>query len=101
MVAAIAAGVLGEYEFAGFVPWAAGAVVGYAVAEIVATLGRWRGWVPAALAGAIAAGSILWGGWLETIGGVEPYPALAWAGAAVALVTAVIRLRPLGPTAAD
>lgn len=93
-VAAFGALIVGEYEFQGALPIIAGLVLGLLVSEAVALGGQWRGWLPAVLAGGLAAAGILWGGWIDAGEGIEPYPALAWAGAAVAAVTAGIRARP-------
>lgn len=93
-VAAFGALIVGEYEFRGIIPILAGLVLGLLVSEAVALGGQWRGWVPAGLAGLLAAGGIVWGGWIDSGQGLEPYPLLAWLGAAVAALTAVVRARP-------
>ncbi|MBW3581395.1 MAG: hypothetical protein KY441_00315 [Actinobacteria bacterium] len=93
-VAALGALIAGEYEFAGVVPFVVGLLLGLVVSEVVALGGQWRGWVPAALAAALAAGAVIWGGWIDSGQGIEPYPVLAWAGAAVAAAVALVRVRP-------
>lgn len=93
-VAAFGALIAGEYEFRGLVPIIVGLVLGLLVSEAVALGGQWRGWGPAGLAAALAAAGVLWGGWIDSGEGIEPYPALAWVGATVALVTALVRVRP-------
>lgn len=96
-VAAFGALIVGEYEFEGVIPVLAGLVLGVLVSEAVALGGQWRGRVPAAVAGALAAGGLVWAGWIDSGEGLEPYPALAWLGAAVAALTAGARAR--GPRA--
>lgn len=93
-VAALGALIAGEYEFGGAVPFVAGALLGLVVSEAVALGGQWRGWVPAVLAAVLAAAAVVWGGWIDSAQGVEPYPVLAWVGAAVAAVVALVRARP-------
>ncbi|MDP8987879.1 MAG: hypothetical protein M3N11_05960 [Actinomycetota bacterium] len=93
-VAALGALIAGEYEFAGVVPFVVGILLGLVVSEAVALGGQWRGWVPAVLAAVLAAAGVVWGGWIDAGEGIEPYPVLAWAGAAVAATVALIRVRP-------
>lgn len=92
--AALAALIMAEYEFEGFTPWAAGVAVGVLVGEVVVALGRWTGPLAMAVSSAIAAGAVLWGGWLESDEGVEPYSALAFAAAAIAAAIAAWTVRP-------
>lgn len=96
-LAAFGALIVGEYEYQGALPVVAGLVLGLLVSEAVALGGQWRGWVPALAAAGLAAAGILWGGWIDSGEGIEPYPALAWLGAAVAAVTAGVRARPRPP----
>ncbi len=96
-VAALGALIVGEYELEGVIPVLAGLVLGVLVSEAVALGGQWRGWVPAGVAGALAAAGMLWGGWIDSGEGLEPFPALAWLGASVAALTAGARAR--GPRA--
>ncbi len=93
-VSAFGALIVGEYEFDGVLPVIAGLVLGLLVSEAVALGGQWRGWVPAGIAATLAAAGILWGGWIDSGEGLEVYPALAWVGAAVAAVVALVRVRP-------
>ncbi len=93
-IAGFGALIVGEYEFQGVVPVLAGLILGLLVSEAVALGGQWRGWTPAVIASVLAAGAILWGGWIDSGEGLEPYPSLAWLGAAVAALTAVVRARP-------
>lgn len=97
VVAALAAGILGEYEFQGvFVPAASGLGVGFVVAEIFVSAGRWRGVAPAALAAGLTVGSLLWAGWIDSGEGVEAYPPLAGVAAGVGAVTAAVVAGPRG-----
>jgi peptidoglycan/LPS O-acetylase OafA/YrhL len=93
-VAAFGALIVGEYELEGVLPVLAGLILGLLVSEAVALGGQWRGWVPAGVAAVLAAAGILWGGWIDSGHGIEPYPPLAWLGAAVAALVAVVRARP-------
>ena len=93
-MSAFGALIVGEYEFDGFLPVLAGLVLGLLVSEAVALGGQWRGWVPAGIAAALAAGGIVWGGWIDSGEGLEAYPAMAWVGAATAAAVALVRIRP-------
>jgi hypothetical protein len=93
--AALAAEIMAEYEFTGWTPWAAGLAVGVLVGELVATVGRWHGPVPMAVSGAIAAACLLWGEWLESDKGLEPWSNVAFGAAALAAAVAVWNTRPL------
>ena len=92
--AALAALIMAEYEFEGYTPWAAGLAVGVLVGELVATLGRWTGPAAMVVGAAIAGGALLWGAWLESDQGVEPYSMVAFAAAALAAAIAGWTLRP-------
>ncbi|MGI8982985.1 MAG: hypothetical protein ACR2HM_00370 [Acidimicrobiales bacterium] len=94
-VAAFGALIVGEYEFQGLLPVLAGVVLGLLVTEAVALGGQWRGWVPAGVAAGLSAGGMLWGAWIDSGQGLEPFPPLAWLGAAVAVAVAVVRARPV------
>lgn len=91
--AALAALIMAEYEFEGYTPWAAGLAVGVLVGEVVATLGRWTGPAAMVVGAAIAGGGLLWGAWLESDQGVEPYSTLAFAAATLAAAVAAWTLR--------
>ena len=95
-----AALVMAEYEFTGLTPWAAGLAVGVLVGETLATLGRWSGPVAMGVAGVLAAGGVLWGEWLESDRGVEPYSAVAIGAAVVAVAVAAWNVRPRASTSA-
>lgn len=90
-IGALAAYVLGEYELTPVTALVAAVVIGFGLAEVVLVVGRRAGVVPAVVVAALAAGTLLWAGWLDTDRGVEPYRATAWAGAAVAAAVAGVR----------
>ncbi|MEN3272160.1 MAG: hypothetical protein V7636_921 [Actinomycetota bacterium] len=91
---AMAAFIVSEYEFVGFTPWAAGLAIGVLVGEVLSTGGRLRGRVVMVLAGALAACAVLWGEWLESDSGVEPYSKVAFGAAALAAAVAAWSVRP-------
>ncbi len=99
--AALAALIMAEYEFEGYTPWAAALAVGVLVGESILALGRWSGGLAMVAAGAIAAGALLWGAWLESDQGVEPYSALAFGAAAIAAAVAAWTVRPKRPATAS
>lgn len=94
LVAAFAALLLGEYPFSGATPWVAGVLLGFVVAEILVSIGRSRGLLFGALAAAFSAGALLWAGWISAGDGKQPFPAMAWVAAALAIVAAVLRAGP-------
>lgn len=96
MGALLAALIVSEYEFVGFTPWAAGLAIGVLVGEVMASFGRWRGRTAMVLAAALAGGALVWGEWLESDSGVEPYSKVAFAAAALAAGVAAwnVRERP-------
>ena len=93
-VAALGAKILGEYEFTGWFPFVAGVLFGLVIGEVVVSVGRWRGPVPAAAGALLAAGGLAWAGWIDSSEGLEPFPTLAWV--AMALGAAAAALRALG-----
>jgi hypothetical protein len=98
--AVLAAFIIAEYEFEGFTPWLAALGIGFLAGEIVGGLGRWRGRAAMPVTGAIAAGAILYGEWLESDSGLEPWSHLAWGAAVVAAAVAAWSVRPrTAPTA--
>lgn len=91
--AMLAALIVSEYEFVGFTPWAAGLAIGVLVGEVMGSFGRWRGRLAMVLAAVIAGGAVLWGEWLESDSGVEPYSTVAFAAAALAAGVAAWNVR--------
>jgi hypothetical protein len=92
--ALLAAFIIAEYEFEGYTPWLAAVAVGFLAGELVAGLGQWRGPAAMAVTGAIAAGALLYGQWLESDSGLEPWSQLAWGAAALAAGVAAWNVRP-------
>ena len=92
--AALSSLIMAEYEFEGFTPWMAGLAVGVLVGEVIAGIGRWRGRSAMVAAGVIAAGSLLWGEWLESDSGIEPWAQVVWGAAALAALAAAWSVRP-------
>ncbi|MEA3020854.1 MAG: hypothetical protein QOI47_2378 [Actinomycetota bacterium] len=95
--AALAAPIMAEYEFQGFTPWAAGLAVGVLVGEVIASGARWRGPVAMAVAGLLSAASIIWGEWLESGSGLQPWAQVAWGAAALAAGAAAYSVRTTRP----
>ena len=92
--AALAALIMAEYEFTGITPWVAALAVGVLVGEVVGSVGRWRSAAATAFAAVTAAGGLLWGQWLESDSGVEPWAVVAWPAAALAAAVAAWSVRP-------
>jgi len=92
--AIVVALVMGEYQLTLGTALAAGLIVGFLLAEIVLTVARWRGILPAVATAALAGGSLLWAAWIETGRGVAPIPTEAWFAVALAAIVAAVRLRP-------
>jgi len=92
--AVLAAFIMAEYEFEGLTPWAAAVAVGVLVGEVVAGLGRWYGAAAMAVTATLAAGGLLYGQWLESDSGVEPWAHIAWPAAALAAAIAAWNVRP-------
>ena len=91
---ALAALIVSEYEFVGFTPWAAGLAIGVLVGEVLATGGRLRGRWVMVLAAALSVASVLWGEWLESDAGVEPYSKVAFGAALLAAAVAAWSVKP-------
>ena len=92
-VAALAALILGEYELSVVTGAVAGVLVGLAVAETAAAVGRPFPPTLAPVVAALAAAAMVWAGWITVRHRDESIPSEAWVGAAAAAVTAVLRLR--------
>jgi hypothetical protein len=90
--ALLAAYILGEYELTLWTSLVAGVVVGAGVSESLVTVARWRGWLPAVLAGAAAGLAVAWAGRIDSNYGIDPYPTTAWLGVVVAALVAAGRL---------
>jgi hypothetical protein len=87
-VAVLGALILGEYEFDGWLPLVAGALFGLLVAEVAVAVGGRRTPVVAAVTAALAAGGVLWAGWISAGEGLAPIPGEAWVAGAVGAASA-------------
>jgi hypothetical protein len=92
--ASLTALILGEYQLTLWTGMAAGVIVGVLLGEIVLGIARWRGWLPALGNGLLAAGALVWAGWIESGQGVAPMRSTVWLAAGVAAAVGVARLRP-------
>ena len=91
-VSVLGAFILGEYEFDGWMPIAAGLLFGVVVGEVTVEVGR-RRTVPIALVcAALAAGGLLWAGWIAAGEGLAPIPGGAWLAAGVGAAAAALRV---------
>lgn len=95
--AALASLIMAEYEFQGFTPWAAGLAVGVLVGEVLASVARWRGRTAMVVSALISAASLLWGEWLESGSGLQPWAQVAWGAAALAAAVAARSVRATPP----
>lgn len=86
---------LGEYEFTGTLPFAAGPMFGLVVAEVVVGVGRSRRLAVATVAAGVAFAGVAWAGWIDSTQGLEPVKDLVWVAAALAAATALVRTRGL------
>jgi hypothetical protein len=90
-VAALGAGILGEYEFTGSLPYIAGPLFGLVVGEVVVAVGKARSTVVAALAAALSFGGIVWAGWIDSGDGLEPMRGAVWTSATLGALAAFLR----------
>ncbi|MEO7557312.1 MAG: hypothetical protein ABIV94_11985 [Acidimicrobiales bacterium] len=70
---------LGEYEFQGVLPYAAGLLFGLVIGEIIAEVGQVRSWLMAVLSAPLVAGGLGLAVRISTGEGLEPMPASGWA----------------------
>ncbi len=93
-VAVVAAAVLGEYGFDGWAVVGSGVLVGLFVAEamvaVVRTPARWT----VAVASALAAGAMLWAGWISTSHRLGSVAWKGWLAVALAVAAGAFRARP-------
>lgn len=92
---ALGALILGEYEFTGSLPFAAGPLLGLAIGEVTVGVGRLRTLPLALVAAALGFGAITWAGWISSGEGLEPIEPLVWVAAVLAAVTAGVRIAGL------
>lgn len=91
LTATLGALVLGEYQFEGWLPVGAGILFGAVVAEVVVEVGRRRTVSVAVATGLLAAGGLLWAGWISAGEGLEPISGGAKVAAALGFVVAAGR----------
>lgn len=92
---ALGALILGEYEFTGSLPFAAGPLLGLAIGEVTVGVGRRRTLGIALAAAAFGFGAIAWAGWISSGDGLEPIKPLVWVAAVLAGATAGVRVAGL------
>jgi hypothetical protein len=95
LVAAFGALVLGEYEFTGVLPYVAGPLFCLAVGEVVVAVGATRASAAAVASSGLAFAGVVWAGWIDSSEGVEPLKTLVWVAAALAAVSAFLRVSGL------
>ena len=91
-ISVLGAFVLGEYEFEGSMPLAAGLLFGIVVGEVAVEVGRRRTVAVALACAGLAAGGLLWAGWIAAGEGLEPIPGGAWLAAGVGAAAAALRV---------
>ena len=93
-VAAIAASVLGEYDFDGWAVLGSGVLVGLLVAEAVVTVAKAGSRLWAAACAGLAAGAMVWAGWISTDHRLGTVGWRGWTAVALAAGAGAIRARP-------
>jgi hypothetical protein len=93
-VAAIAAAVLGEYNFDGWAVLGSGLLVGLFVAEAVVSVARGGSRVRAGASAGMAAGAMVWAGWIATGHRLGTVGWRGWVAVALAAGAGAIRARP-------
>jgi hypothetical protein len=88
---ALGALILGEYEFSGATPIAAGVLFGLVISEIVIEVGATRSPVIGILTAALVAGSLAWAAWVSSGEGLRPFPSGAWLAMGCGAVAAGVR----------
>jgi hypothetical protein len=83
--------ILGEYEFSGATPIAAGVLFGLVISEIVIEVGATRAPVIGVLTAAMVAGALGWAAWVSSGEGLRPFPAGAWIAMVLGAVAAGVR----------
>jgi hypothetical protein len=89
--AALGALILGEYQFTGWLPAVAGLLFGLIVAELAVEIGRRQSLAVGLVCGGLAAGGLVWAGWISAGEGLEPIAGGAWLAAAIGFATGVAR----------
>ena len=93
-VAVIAAGVLGEYNFDGWAVLGSGLLVGLFVAEAVVSVARGGSRLRAATSAGLAAGAMVWAGWIATGHRLGTVGWKGWTAVALAAGAGALRARP-------
>lgn len=93
-VAAVAAAVLGEYDFDGWAVMGSGLLVGLFVAEAVVSVARGGSRLRAGASAGMAAGAMLWAGWIASGHRLGTVGWKGWAAVALAAGAGAIRARP-------
>ena len=87
----IGALILGEYEFNGTMPVAAGVLFGLVISEIVIEVGATRAPIIGAVTAVMVAGALAWAGWEASGQGLRPFPSGAWVAMALGALAAGVR----------
>jgi hypothetical protein len=95
-VAVVAAAVLGEYNFDGWAVLGSGPLVGLFVAEAVVSVGRGGSRLRAGASAGLAAGAMVWAGWIATGHRLDLVSWKGWLAVALATGAGAIRARPAG-----
>jgi len=78
VASAVGALILGEYEFSGATPIAAGVLFGLVISEIVIEIGRTRAPLIGVISAAMVALALAWAGYVSSGEGLRPFPTGAW-----------------------
>jgi hypothetical protein len=93
-VAVVAAAVLGEYNFDGWAVLGSGVLAGLFVAEAVVSVARGGSRLRSGASAAMAAGAMVWAGWIATGHRLDLVGWKGWAAVALAAGAGAIRARP-------
>jgi hypothetical protein len=93
-VAVVAAAVLGEYNFDGWAVLGSGLLVGLFVAEAVVSVARGGSRLRAGASAGLAAGGMVWAGWIATGHRLDTAGWKGWAAVALAAGAGAVRARP-------
>ena len=93
-VAAVAAAVLGEYDFDGWAVLGSGLLVGLFVAEAVVTVAKGGSALRAGVSAALSAGALTAAGWISTGHRLDTVSWKGWAAVVLAAGAGALRARP-------
>ncbi|HEY2812938.1 MAG TPA: hypothetical protein VGJ03_05705 [Acidimicrobiales bacterium] len=88
LVCIVGALILGEYQFTGLTPFAAGLLFGLVVSEFVLEIGKTRSPLIGIVTGAMVAGALGWAAWISSGEGLRPFPTLGWVAMALGALAA-------------